>query len=70
MRTRETGVTEVTHENLQHCKELLNMVSELRHLDGLKGDIAVSESEYMVTTVLRKEQVPGHLIYSNVSDIS
>ena len=30
-------VTEVTPENIQYCKELLNLISELRHLDGLKG---------------------------------
>ena len=43
-------VTEVTPENIQHCKELLSVVSELRHLDGLKGGIAINESEYMATT--------------------
>ena len=62
-------VTEVTAENILHCKELLNLVSELRHLDGLKGGIAINESEYMATTVPQKEQAPSHLIYSNVSDI-
>lgn len=30
-------ITEVTPENIKYCKELLNLVSELRHLDGLKG---------------------------------
>ena len=30
-------VTEVTPENIQYCKELLSVVSELRHLDGIKG---------------------------------
>ncbi len=62
-------VTEVTPENIQYCKELLCVVSELRHLDGLKGDIAINESEYMATTGLRKEQAPTHVIYSNVDEV-
>ena len=27
-------ITEVTYENTRFCKELLNMVTELRHLNG------------------------------------
>jgi hypothetical protein len=27
-------ITEVTPENIQYCKELLTVVSEIRHLDG------------------------------------
>ncbi len=62
-------VTEVTPQNIQYCRELLSVVSELRHLDGLKGGIAINESEYMATTVLRKEQAPTHLIYSDVDEV-
>jgi two-component system, OmpR family, sensor histidine kinase VicK len=46
--------TEITKENLPHCKELMKLVDELRHLDGVKGGIAVSEAEYMATTVLQR----------------
>ena len=35
---RERGgnklITEITKDNLQYCKELLNIVSEMRHLEG------------------------------------
>jgi two-component system, OmpR family, sensor histidine kinase VicK len=62
-------VTEVTSENIKYCKELLSVVSELRHLDGIKGGIAINESEYMATTVLRKEQAATHLIYSDVDEV-
>ncbi|MFL6497850.1 MAG: hypothetical protein ACJ70U_04010, partial [Nitrososphaera sp.] len=41
--------TEITKENIQYCKELMKIVDELRHLDGVKGGLAVSESEYMAT---------------------
>ena len=30
-------ITEITKENLQYCEELVNTVTELRHMDGLKG---------------------------------
>ena len=47
-------ITDVTPENVLSCKKLSTLVTELRHLDGLKGGIAVNESEYMATTVLQK----------------
>ena len=62
-------ITEITKDNIQYCKELLNIVSELRHLDGLKGGIAINESEYMATTVLKEEQPLTEVIYSNVGEV-
>jgi hypothetical protein len=47
-------ITEITKENIHYCKELMKIVTELRHLDGLVGGIAVSESEYMTTTTLKQ----------------
>src|SRR5215212_2152755 len=44
--------TEITKDNVAYCKELMKIVDELRHLDGVKGGIAVSETEYMATTIL------------------
>ncbi len=38
--------TEITKENVYYCKELSKLVDELRHLDGVRGGIAVSETEY------------------------
>jgi two-component system, OmpR family, sensor histidine kinase VicK len=43
----------------------LNLVNELRHLDGVKGALAVSESEYMATTILKEGDPPTQTIYSN-----
>ena len=45
------------------------MVSELRHLEGLKGDIAVNESEYMATTVLQNAKPLTEVIYSNIDKV-
>lgn len=62
-------ITEITKNNIQYCKELLNIVTDLRHLDGLKGGIAINESEYMATTVLQEEQPLTEVIYSNVEEV-
>jgi two-component system sensor histidine kinase VicK len=61
--------TEITKENIQYCKELMKMVDELRHLDGVKGGMAVSESEYMATTVLEESKPLTEVIYSNVKEV-
>src|SRR3712207_4692546 len=44
-------IVEITHDNLQYCKEFMNYV-ELRHMDNVKGNLAVSETEYVATSVL------------------
>jgi two-component system, OmpR family, sensor histidine kinase VicK len=62
-------ITEITKDNIQYCKDLVNIVTELRHLDGLIGGIAVSESEYMSTHVLREKQLLTQAFYSNAEDI-
>ena len=62
-------ITEITKENLQYCEELVNTVTELRHMDGLKGGIAINETEYMATTVLQEAQPLTEVIYSNVDEV-
>jgi signal transduction histidine kinase len=62
-------ITEITPENIDYCKKLLGLVSELRHLDGLKGGIAINETEYMATTVLHNSRPLTEVIYSNVDEV-
>ena len=59
-------ITEITKENINYCKELLKIVDELRHLDNVKGGIAVSESAYMTTTVLQSAKPLTQVVYSDV----
>ena len=37
-------ITEITKDNIQYCKELMKFVEELRHMDGVMGNMAVSET--------------------------
>jgi hypothetical protein len=39
-------ITEITKGNLEYCMEIMNF-AELRHLDGVKGNFAVSDTEYV-----------------------
>ncbi|MGC2667936.1 MAG: HAMP domain-containing sensor histidine kinase, partial [Candidatus Nitrosopolaris sp.] len=61
--------TEITKDNIHYCKELIKIVDELRHLDGIKGGIAVTETEYMATTVLQEAKPLTQVIYSNVKEV-
>jgi len=63
-------VTEITNDNISDCKELMTIVDELRHLDGIKGNFMVSESEYLAPIVLfEKGKVASQIIYSNLKEI-
>jgi two-component system, OmpR family, sensor histidine kinase VicK len=44
-------------------------VDELRHLDGVRGGIAINESEYMLTAVLQEAKPLTQVIYSNVKEV-
>ena len=41
----------------------MKLVDELRHLNGVKGGIAVSESEYMATTLLEEAKPLTQVIF-------
>jgi hypothetical protein len=62
-------LTEITNENIIYCKQLIDMVDELRHLDGIKGGLAVSETEFMATTVLQETKPLTQVIYSNMKEV-
>ena len=62
-------ITEITKENLSYCKELMQYV-ELRHINNIKGNMAISETEYVATAKLDGEAKPiTQTIYSNVKAI-
>lgn len=64
-------VVEITKDNIPHCRELMKIVSELRHLNGAKGNFAVSDREYLASgAALLQEQLPLHqIVYSNIRTI-
>ena len=63
-------VTEINNENIHYCKDLMKVIDELRHLDGVKGNFAVSETEYLATAAALDEAQPvRQLLYSNMKTI-
>ena len=63
-------VTEITSDNINYCKQLLTMVDELRHLDGIKGNFYISETAYLApATVHEKGKPAAQIIYSNVKEL-
>src|SRR5918912_299550 len=63
-------VTEINEDNVKDCKELINIVDELRHLEGIKGNFYVNETEYIPPVTLHENGKPASQItYSNVKEI-
>src|ERR687897_100207 len=61
-------VTDITKDNIKYCKELMQ-ISELRHLDGVKGNFAISEKGYTASATLQETALLQQVIYSNVRAI-
>lgn len=64
-------ITEITKDNLLYCKEISKIIEpdSLRHLDKVKGNFAVTESEYIATSTLQDAQPLQQIIYSNVKEL-
>jgi hypothetical protein len=59
-------ITEITKENIAYCKELIKIVYELRHLEGIKGNFGISELDYMAPAIQTENyHLPPQLIHSN-----
>jgi len=63
-------LTEITKDNLAYCKELMKMVHELRHMDGIKGNFMISEREYLAPLILfEKREIAPQAVYSNLKEV-
>jgi two-component system sensor histidine kinase VicK len=58
-------ITDITKDNIEYCKELMQ-ISELRHLEGIKGNFAISEKGYTASATLQEASLLQQVIYSNV----
>ena len=62
-------VTTITKHNLRYCKEAMK-IGELRHLDGIKGNFYVNETEYLVPASFHDKGKPAEeIIYSNLEEL-
>jgi two-component system, OmpR family, sensor histidine kinase VicK len=63
-------VTEITKDNISYCKQMMTMVDELRHLDGIKGNFYISETGYLAPATFHEAgKQAAQIIYSNVKEM-
>jgi signal transduction histidine kinase len=63
-------ITEITTENISYCNEIMKIVHELRHLDGIKGNFMINEREYAAPATSHETTKPATtIIFSNVKEI-
>ncbi|HEV2138185.1 MAG TPA: HAMP domain-containing sensor histidine kinase [Nitrososphaerales archaeon] len=61
-------LTDITPENSVYSKELAKMV-ELRHLDGVTGNFAISDAKEYVGPLVTDANTLGQLIFSNAKPL-
>ncbi len=62
-------VTEITKDNIDYIKEMMQF-SEIRHMEGIKGNFEVSdEKEYVAVATLKESQSLPKLLLSNIAEM-
>ena len=61
-------ITEVRNDNMSYCKELMK-VSQIRHLDGIKTNFVVTDTEYTSSAIMQEGHLHPEIVYSNVRSI-
>lgn len=60
-------ITEITNDNLLYSKELLGIINDIRHLDGVKGNLAIGDGViYAATATVQTTQPIEQLVVSTV----
>ena len=63
-------LTEITKDNISYCKELIPLVDEVRHLDGIKGNFMISQTEYLAPVILfGTRKISSEIIYSKIKQL-
>jgi hypothetical protein len=67
---RTRFITEVTASNIGYCKQLIQLVDELHHLDGIKGNFYINDKEYLAPAIFHDKGKPAsEMIYSNAKEL-
>jgi hypothetical protein len=59
-------ITEITKDNLPYCREIMQF-AELRHLEGVRGNFAVSDTEYVAGA--KRGSALASLVQSDVKEL-
>jgi two-component system sensor histidine kinase VicK len=60
-------ITEITSDNLHYCKELIKIVTEVRHLDAVKGNFSISDQAVYQATAIGNFFIPNKISPSMLS---
>lgn len=62
--------TEINKDNVSYCKQMIKLVDDLRHLDGVKGNFYISEREYIAPLIFHEAGKPAsQIIYTNIKEL-
>jgi two-component system, OmpR family, sensor histidine kinase VicK len=61
-------ITEIKKDNIKYCKELMKL-GQVRHLDGIRTNFVVTDSEYTSSAVMQQVHAHPEIVYSNVRSI-
>jgi signal transduction histidine kinase len=61
-------ITKIKEDNIQYCKELMK-VGQVRHLDGIRTNFVVTDTEYTSSAFMQQLQSHPEIVYSNVRSI-
>ena len=61
-------ITKIKEDNIQYCKELMK-VGQVRHLDGIRTNFVVTDTEYTSSAFMQQSQSHPEIVYSNVRSI-
>jgi two-component system, OmpR family, sensor histidine kinase VicK len=64
---RQRYIVEITKENIQYCKELMQLVKDLRHSDQIEANFGLNEIEYLGSVSLQEEQLQA--TYCNIKEV-
>jgi two-component system, OmpR family, sensor histidine kinase VicK len=61
-------LTEITKDNIDYCEELMKIVDQFRHLEGIGFNFMLSEIEYLAPVVSNDNvgKIASEIIYSNI----
>jgi len=64
-------ITEITTKNIKNCKEIIDKLeAEVKHLEGIKGNFAISDDNiYIATSSLEENKPIPDMIYSTVKGV-
>lgn len=62
-------ITEITPENISICKEITGLVTELRHLDGLKWGLGNQRNRVYGSNTHPKQQPLTEVYWSNAVNV-